>query len=115
MWASAPSTKWSTARLALSVFFWKVNAGCFFRRGSVYPGLYTRAPVLPLGSSSGGTAQMELYTPSRRGWGTAEALAAIAIPFSQSFNYKFFFRVWRVFNFFFFFNSQHNASKLQSS
>lgn len=46
--------------------------------------------MLPLGSSSGGTAQMELYTPSRRGWGTAEALAAIAIPFSQSFDYKFF-------------------------
>lgn len=86
----SPFNQAEHCKACFECLFWKVSAGCFFRRGSVYPGLYSRAPVLPLGSSSGGTAQMELYTPSRRGWGTAEALAAIAIPFSQSFDYKFF-------------------------
>lgn len=37
---------------------------------------HSRAPVLPRGS--GGTAQVELQTPSRRGWDTPEAPADVA-------------------------------------
>lgn len=97
----SPSNQVERCKACSERLFWKASSGCFFRSGSVYPGLYSRAPVLPLGSSSGGTAQMELYTPSCRGRDMAKALAAIDTPFSHSFDYQVFSGFWGFFYLFF--------------
>lgn len=86
MWASAPSAERSTTRLPLNLFFGKGAQDVFFRLQFIPDCTYSGAPVLPLGS--GGTARMELQTPSCKGWEMAEALAAYFI--LQSFNCRVF-------------------------